>query len=74
MAPAAVADLVADAVSTDRFWVFTDPEFTEMALSRWHSIAEGPNPDIEADMPGMPPASQLLAKVRQVLAQGHGGS
>jgi NAD(P)-dependent dehydrogenase (short-subunit alcohol dehydrogenase family) len=31
MAPAAVADLVADAIAADRFWIFTDPQFTHLA-------------------------------------------
>jgi len=44
MAPAAVADLVADAITANRFWVFTDPHFTQMALDRWQRIAEGHNP------------------------------
>jgi NAD(P)-dependent dehydrogenase (short-subunit alcohol dehydrogenase family) len=44
LAPDAVADLVADAVAADRFWIFTDPAFTQAALRRWHRIAEGRNP------------------------------
>jgi NAD(P)-dependent dehydrogenase (short-subunit alcohol dehydrogenase family) len=62
MAPAAVADLVADAITANRFWVFTDPGFTQIALDRWQRIAEGRNPQAEVDMPGMPPASQLIAE------------
>jgi hypothetical protein len=42
VSPAAVADLVADAVAANRFWVFTDPEFIEIALRRWH----GPSPRV----------------------------
>ena len=68
MAPAAVADLVADAIAADRFWVFTDPHFTEMALDRWQRIAEGHNPQIEVDVPGFPPAKQLAAEIRRLLA------
>jgi hypothetical protein len=44
IAPAAAADLVADAIAADQFWVLTDPHFTEMALDRWQRIAEGHNP------------------------------
>jgi hypothetical protein len=44
LGPAAVADQVADAVVANRFWIFTDPAFTEVALRRWHSIAKGRNP------------------------------
>ena len=68
MAPAAVADLVADAIAADRFWVFTDPQFTQIALDRWHRIAEGRNPQIEVDLPGFPPGKQLVAEIRRLLA------
>jgi hypothetical protein len=68
MAPADVADLVADAVATDRFWVFTDPELTQRALRRWQRIAEGYNPEVEVDLPGMPPAKQLIAEIQRLLA------
>jgi len=68
MAPAAVADLVADAITANRFWVFTDPHFTQMALDRWQRIAEGHNPQTDADMPGLPPAKQLIAEIQQLLA------
>jgi hypothetical protein len=39
-----VAELVADAIAANRFWVFTDPPFTQIALDRWQRIAEGHNP------------------------------
>jgi NAD(P)-dependent dehydrogenase (short-subunit alcohol dehydrogenase family) len=73
MAPGAVADLVADAIAANRFWVFTDPRFTQMALDRWQRIAEGRNPQTEVDAPGMPPARQLVAEIQQLLA-GPGGA
>jgi NAD(P)-dependent dehydrogenase (short-subunit alcohol dehydrogenase family) len=73
MAPAAVADLVADAIAANRFWVLTDPLLTQIALDRWQSIAEGRNPQTEVDSPGMPPAKQLTAEIRQLLA-GLGGA
>ena len=73
MAPAAVADLVADAIAANRFWVFTDPRFTQIALERWQLIAEGHNPQTEVDAPGMPPAKQITAQIRQLLA-GPGGA
>lgn len=44
MAPAAVASLVAEAVASGRFWIFTHPDFTEIAMKRWQSIAAGENP------------------------------
>ena len=70
MAPAAVADLVADAVTNDRFWVFTDPQFVEVAARRWQSIAEGKDPQAHGDVPGMPPAAQIAAEVQRLLAGG----
>jgi len=68
MAPAAVADLVADAITANRFWVFTDPRFTQIALDRWQRIAEGHNPQAEVDLPGMPPGKQFTAEIRRLLA------
>jgi NAD(P)-dependent dehydrogenase (short-subunit alcohol dehydrogenase family) len=44
MAPAAVADLVAEAVTARRFWILTHPDFTEFAMRRWQSIAAGEDP------------------------------
>jgi NAD(P)-dependent dehydrogenase (short-subunit alcohol dehydrogenase family) len=63
MTPAVVADLVADAVSSKRFWVFPHPEFVEVAELRWHAIAEGQNPSALADMPGLPPAHQIAQEI-----------
>ena len=73
MAPADEADLVADAITASRFWVFTDPRFTQLALDRWERIAEGHNPQAEVDMPGMPPAKQFIAEIQRLLA-GPGGA
>jgi NAD(P)-dependent dehydrogenase (short-subunit alcohol dehydrogenase family) len=68
MAPAAVADLVADAIAADRFWVFTDQAMIGIAARRWQSIANGENPQLGADVPGLPPAQELAAEVRRFLA------
>ncbi|HET9076010.1 MAG TPA: SDR family NAD(P)-dependent oxidoreductase [Acidimicrobiales bacterium] len=65
--PAAVADLVADAVEAERFWVFTGPEWLEVAVRRWHGVADGHNPDLDAEIPGMPPAEELMAQVMRAL-------
>jgi hypothetical protein len=35
MEPAAVADLVADAIVSERFWVLRHPELVENAVRRW---------------------------------------
>lgn len=67
MEPAAVADLVADAIAADRFWVLTDPEFTQVAVRRWQAIAEGRDPQIDADIPGMP-VTEMFAQIRRLLA------
>jgi len=68
MDPAAVADLVADAITGDRFWVLTDPSFTAIALRRWQGIANGDNPVLDVEMPGMPPMTQIVSEIRQLLA------
>ena len=66
--PAMVADLVADAVQANRFWVFPNPEFVDVAVRRWHGIADGDNPELEVDVPGLPPAAELNAEVRALLS------
>jgi NAD(P)-dependent dehydrogenase (short-subunit alcohol dehydrogenase family) len=68
--PAKVADLVADAVVASRFWVFTEQPFVDLVIRRWESIADGVNPEIEVDVPGMPPAAQLREEVRRLLGMG----
>jgi len=68
MAPEAVANLVADAITAERFWVFTDSRFTQSALDRWQRIAEGLNPVSEVDIPGLPPGKQIAEEIRQLLA------
>jgi NAD(P)-dependent dehydrogenase (short-subunit alcohol dehydrogenase family) len=65
--PAAVADLVADAVAEDRFWVFTEQPFVDLAVRRWQRIAERANPDRNVDVPGMPPAEQLREEVLRLI-------
>ena len=67
--PASVADCVADAIEAERFWIFNAPEFVDVALDRWHSIAERQDPRIDRDVPGLPPLTEMLAQV-QALMQG----
>ena len=67
MEPAAVADLVADAIMSGRFWVLPGPEWVELAVRRWHRIAEGENPDPEVDVPGLPPTAQWTSEIRSAL-------
>lgn len=42
--PADVADMVHDAVTGDKFWIFPHPEMVEMMRGRYASILEGNNP------------------------------
>lgn len=65
--PGAVADLVLEAVRSDRFWVFPHPDFVELAMERFHSIGEGLNPTQPEQMPGMPPTEQLIAETLAAL-------
>ena len=65
--PAFVADAVVDAITAGRYWVFTDPAFVEVALQRWHTVAEGLDPEPGRDIPGFPPVSQVIAEVRQAM-------
>lgn len=50
--PAVIADLVADAVGQDRFWILPHPDFVEIAVRRWHSIPDAINPTMPMDVPG----------------------
>jgi NAD(P)-dependent dehydrogenase (short-subunit alcohol dehydrogenase family) len=63
MQPAAVADLVLSAIRTDRFWVFPQREFLDLAIARWRDIEEGLDPSLPEQIPGLPPRSQLMAEV-----------
>jgi len=63
MQPAAVADLVLNAVTTDRFWIFPQREFLELAIARWRDIEEGLDPTLPEQVPGLPPRSQIMAEV-----------
>jgi NAD(P)-dependent dehydrogenase (short-subunit alcohol dehydrogenase family) len=63
MQPGAVADLVADAVRNERFWVFPHTDFLEIAVERFHSIGEQLDPSQPEEFPGMPPRSQMMAEV-----------
>ena len=61
--PAAVADAVFDAVSTDRFWVIPHQEFFDIAIERWDTIRERQNPQPPEHVPGMPPRSELMGEI-----------
>ncbi len=68
MPPAAVADLVADAVQSDRFWVFPHPDFVEVAVRRWQDIAEGLDPRLDLEVPGLPSTTQIAEEILASLA------
>lgn len=63
MQPGAVADMVLDAIRTGRYWVLPSPEFTELAIERFHRIAEQADPVAPEQIPGMPPREQIVAEV-----------
>jgi NAD(P)-dependent dehydrogenase (short-subunit alcohol dehydrogenase family) len=44
MEPAAVADLVHDAVVSDRFWIFTDQTMVQMLAAGYEALLAGTNP------------------------------
>ena len=67
MQPAAVADLVVDAIRTDRYWIFPHPEWVEIAMDRFHRIGDGVNPEQPEHFPGMPPRSQIIAEIEAAM-------
>jgi NAD(P)-dependent dehydrogenase (short-subunit alcohol dehydrogenase family) len=68
MPPAAIADRVADAVDADRFWVLPHPDFNELAIQRWHDIAEGVNPRRDMQVPGLPSIEEIAAEIQAALS------
>ncbi len=68
MPPTQVADLVLDAIRTDRYWVFPHPEFVDIAVQRFHRIADGDNPVPAAQMPSMPPREEMMATLMEAMA------
>ncbi len=65
--PAAVADLVADSIEANRYWVFPHPDWMGMVSLRWDQIGEGMNPERPEQMPGMPPVEQIVAEIQASL-------
>lgn len=70
MQPGAVADMVLDAVRTGRYWIFPNPDFFELAVERWHRIAEHADPLPPEQVPGMPPRNQLITEVFEAMLAG----
>ncbi len=69
MQPAAVADLVIDAVREGRYWIFPHADFLEMAVERFHRIAEQVDPIQGRETPGLPPQEQIVAEVIEALSR-----
>jgi NAD(P)-dependent dehydrogenase (short-subunit alcohol dehydrogenase family) len=65
--PAAVADLVLEAVEAPRFWVFPHDDFLALAVERWDRVAQGLDPVPPENVPGLPPRSQMIAEMMQLL-------
>jgi len=71
MQPAAVADQVVSAVRENRYWVFPNPEFLDVVIQRWHSIADHLDPAPSSEpIPGMPPRDQIITEVIAALSDG----
>jgi hypothetical protein len=47
--PASIATAVRDAIVSDRFWILTHPEFTDVVLDKYRGAMEGRNPRLLAD-------------------------
>ena len=67
MPPAVVADLVVDAVEAGRYWIFPHADFLDIAVERFHRIADSIDPHPVEQMPGMPPRSQIMAEVMNAM-------
>lgn len=67
--PRAVADLALDAIRNDRYWIFPNLDFLELAVERFHGIAEQIDPTPPEQVPGMPARSEMVAEVLAAMAQ-----
>ena len=66
--PGQVADLVVESIATGRYWVLPSPEFLDLAVERFHRIAEQADPVAPEHVPGMPPRSRIMAEVLAAMA------
>lgn len=69
MPPAAVADLVVEAIRQDRYWILPHPEWVEVAMERFHRIGEGADPIQPEHFPGMPPRSEMVAEITRAMGE-----
>ena len=60
------------AITAGRFWVIPHQDFVDIAIERWHRIADQLDPEPPEQLPGMPPLSQLIDEV--TAAMGGGGA
>ena len=65
--PAAIADFVAEAIMSGRFWILPHPEWVERAARRWRRIAEGLDPDPADQVPGFPPFTHIASEIQAAL-------
>lgn len=65
--PAMIADLVLGAIEAGRFWVLPHDDFLDLAVQRWHRVAERLDPVQPDETPGMPPRAQIMAEVMALL-------
>jgi NAD(P)-dependent dehydrogenase (short-subunit alcohol dehydrogenase family) len=65
--PAAIADLVAEGIEADRFWILPHQDFLDLAVRRWERIAHHLDPEPPEDVPGLPPRSQMMAEILAAL-------
>lgn len=66
--PAAVAAAVLDAVRADRFWVLPHREFVDLCVDRWQMIADGADPVLVRELPGVA-LDELLEEMLGQLGQ-----
>lgn len=67
VAPAAVADAVADAVQQGRYWVFPQQEFLDLVVRRFEMIGRRLDPAPADQTSGLAPRSQIVAEARAPL-------
>lgn len=70
--PAAIADVVADAIASDRFWILPHPEWVERAACRWHRISEGLDPNRVDEVSSFPPAAQIAREIQTAVTASTG--
>lgn len=70
--PAAIAEMVLDAVQSNRFWVIPHQEWLDIAIRRWDRIADRLDPQPPENTPGMPSRTDLMAEVQAAMEDVNG--